>query len=203
MAASTPEHWKALEARDDIPVAKLREYREAALGKKDLNKRVHENLVKQMRNEDSRYYENHKDAIKGQLDGYTDYDAESVELASHDAVMGGGGALGAADQARYDAIKNKRKDVATRLGYMSPEQVASLDPDHVLHGATASALTVPMIQEIIRTEKSSLKYGKQFFIELKEKLDKDPNANKMAKQFVENASKNKSKENPFSEEYGK
>ena len=167
---------------------------------------MHENLVKQMRNEDSRYFENHKDAIKGELMSFAGNAQYTSDLAEKESLDNLTGPPSPAQTARHAQLVTDLAPVhtqaTTRLGYMTAEQVASLEPAQLLNSAVTQGLTVPMITEIVKAEKTSLKYGKQFFVDLKAKIESNPQANKATKQFVDNASQNKSKDNPFSADYG-
>lgn len=204
--AAGGEHWKAIENREDVDKAFLGEMRESGL--KNGNKRSQEYLVRQMRNEDSRFYVDNKAAVKSQLASYSEDATHSKKIADYEMIMGGGTALDPAQQADFDSSRSAilsqrnphRKAIATRLGYMTPEQVADLEPSDLTNSAVAQGLTPSMIQEMIKGEKTNLKYGKDFFANLKKEIDSNPNANRASKLFVERAAQ--TKDSPFNPAYG-
>ncbi len=200
-AAAGNDHWKALENRDDITdKTLLPEMRDNAL--KNGPPRTQEYLTRQMRNEESKFYVDHKKALGNEIATVNTNPAYVADTATIDSLSTMTGPLSTAQQtnlAQAQArVNTAHATVATRLGYMSPEKVAALDPTDLLQRSTAQSLTPAMIQEIIKTEKTTFKFGKPFFDSLQAQVSAGGNI--QAQNFIARAATNK--DSPFHPSYG-
>ncbi len=190
----TQEQLKAIAGREDVDHNFLSQVRDNSLSQG--SKSTKDYLVRQMRNEDSRFYVDHGTALKNDLGGYKqNFDAQQQNLAQYDTIMEGGSALTDAQQAEYTQIKDHKKSIGARLGYMTPEQVANVDTGILLQTATTQNMTPAMLQEMIKQEKASSKFGVDFFKTMGDKITNDPYADPATKRFVDRA--RTTKDSPF------
>ncbi len=197
-----PEYAKALESNEEISRDDLKEFRESGLA--NGSERMKDYYKKQMRNEDSRHYEDHKEKVKEELSDLTNDTAHQNDVAEVDRFSDPTyvGPVSPAQEATKARVKARHKDLATRIGYMAPDDVAKLDQKTLESSSVISTLTPRMLQEIGKREKDYPgSFNKEFFEDIAKRIKLDPNADAKSLAYIEKVEANNSKDSPFAAKY--
>ena len=201
---AAPEYAKSLESRDDLTRDDLKEIRESGLA--NGSERMKEFYKKQMRNEDSRHYVDHKENVKqevGDLEANVSHQKDMTEVDRLNTMTG---PLSPAEQAQFAAVKTRvkdgHKDIATHVGYMAADDVAKLDQKTLENPSVISVLTPRMLQEIGRREKDYPgSFNKEFFEDIAARIKSDPNSDPKSITYIQKVETNNSKDSPFAAKY--
>ena len=112
------------------------------------------------------------------------------------------GPVSPAQEATKARVKARHKDLATRIGYMAPDDVAKLDQKTLESSSVISTLTPRMLQEIGKREKDYPgSFNKEFFEDIAKRIKLDPNADAKSLAYIEKVEANNSKDSPFAAKY--
>ncbi len=201
-----PEYAKALESNEGLSRNDLTDFRESGLA--NGSDRMKEYYKKQMRNEDSRHYVDHKSNVNSEIselgkDAAHQNDMNDVELFSAQAAMNA--PFTPQQQAAFDAaktrVKARHKDISKHLGYMNAEDVAKLDQKVLENPSVVQALTPRMLQEIGKQTKENGKFDQAFLNGIADRIERDPNADDKSKAYLSKVRASNNKDSPFSSKY--